>query len=364
MLDADRAALASARADALRLSGRPAEAVALLAPVLGRDPDHEGLLLAMAAALLDIPGRYGEGLRYAERAAQLGPDNAVAWRTVATAHLRIRDLRGARGPARRAVELAPNEWESHVLVALSLVRDTLTHRDAVAAAERAQSLNPLEPWVYIVSAQALVKQGRRPPAADVRQAEQYLREALRLDPTHAGAQLELASLPVAREVHSAAVRPLLRLLSQRPIDRTTLESVVHTMMSFFSGQYAVVAAGAVLAAPFALRDEWAWRLVGSALSIVTVALVLVRVRGLHRALGPQWRPAWARARTLDPIGVAQAGLLVPSMAALLVAWTVGPPASLIIVLCALGGPALGILLEPARQTRTRRGLKGPGRPPG
>jgi TolB-like protein len=86
-------------------------------------------------------------------------------------------LERARKAAQKAVELAPDYYDSHAAMAYVHLQDNDLER-AIARAERAQELNPNDTNVMCDLAEFLGYAGRPD------EAEQLLRKAMRLDPLH------------------------------------------------------------------------------------------------------------------------------------------------------------------------------------
>jgi tetratricopeptide (TPR) repeat protein len=355
---------AVARASALEQSGRPTDAVALLAPVPTRYPDEARLHLAMASALLDQPLQYQEGLRHAQRAGQLAPDDPNAWRMVALAFLRLVDQKRARVAATRAIELDPLSWHGHYLLAHAHLGERKQHGAAVAAARRARELAPGEPEVYIVSARVMVAGRRKVSPQEFAVAERFLREALRVDPLNLPARRELASLDVARKNHVDAVGGLMGVLRSSPLDQATVEGLSDALVAMVMRTHLVLWA-ATFGLRLLTRDPGAFeRVLGFLASAALAAYVGRTLWQLRRTLGSQSTAVWRRFRQADPFGMAWSLALVPVTLSLLLAWFLPVPGPQIAVGGAVVCLAIGALFSWLRGWRARRRLRhrasGPG----
>lgn len=88
---------------------RPADALKVFRRMNALFPDDPDALGALAVALARLPGlrraHVAEGLAFAERAAQLRPDEAAAWHVLSVLRHLDGDYAAAADAARRAVEL-------------------------------------------------------------------------------------------------------------------------------------------------------------------------------------------------------------------------------------------------------------------
>lgn len=366
-MNPDEISSAVARASALEQSGRPTDAVALLAPALARSPDDARLHLAMASSLLDLPGRYREGLRHAQRAGQLAPDDPNVWRMAALAHLRLADQKQARAAATRAIELDPLSWHGHYLLAHAHLGERKHHAAAVAAARRARELAPGEPEVYIVSARVMVAGRRKVSPQELAVAERFLREALRVDPLNLVAQRELASLDVARKNHVEAVDGLLTVLRSSPLDQATVEGLSDALVALVMRAHLVLWASTFVLRLLTRHPGAFERVLGFLASAALAAYVGRTLWQLRRTLGSQSTAVWRRFRHADPFGMAWSLALVPVTLSLLLAWFLPVPGPQVAVGGAVVCLAIGALFSWLRGWRARRRLRrrapGPGRSP-
>lgn len=155
--------------------GRAAEAIARLRALLADDPhdlealgllgqaqladhDPDGACLTAAAAIRlaperDLPhrqasiaasrrGRHRDAIAHAEEAVRLAPDEPAVFTVLARALLRSKtDLPRARRAAVRAIVLAPDEAEPHLVFGMVAAAER-EHAAAAAAFQRALHLDP------------------------------------------------------------------------------------------------------------------------------------------------------------------------------------------------------------------------------
>lgn len=205
----DQDAAARRRAAMLIDAGRPADAMAVLNPLIASNPAEPETLRLVAHAQIGL-GRYGEAKRTARRVLGLQPADAAAFRLIAIASIRSGHHYDAAEAARKARSLAPDDWRTHYLVAVadSGAKDVTedTHASAAEAIRFApQSVEPR-------FAAGLVAHASR----DWRAAEHWYREALCIDPNHADARNNLAVLRLKKGDHGQAARAFADMLGEDP----------------------------------------------------------------------------------------------------------------------------------------------------
>jgi arylsulfatase A-like enzyme/Tfp pilus assembly protein PilF len=123
---------------ALALSdlGRDEEAFAQLAPLAAAEPENPALLAALGTVLLKL-GRAGEAREALERAVRFDPGRADSWNTLGVARYRTAGARSAMAAWQRALALDPARYD--VLFNLGLV--------ALEAGERGVARRSLERFV-------------------------------------------------------------------------------------------------------------------------------------------------------------------------------------------------------------------------
>ncbi|TDC60761.1 tetratricopeptide repeat protein [Micromonospora sp. KC207] len=102
-------------------AGRPVEARAAADAALAVAPDAVAPLVARGSALVD-QGEYAEAARTAERLLAVGPADAYAQRSAAAILSGSRNGQPALNAAWRGVELAPEESQAHLVLALVAAR--------------------------------------------------------------------------------------------------------------------------------------------------------------------------------------------------------------------------------------------------
>jgi tetratricopeptide (TPR) repeat protein len=178
------------RARALCDLGRPADAITVIAAVLGRSGDNLGAWLVLARARLML-GDDQQALRAATTAVGLAPDDPRphALASMALSHLgRHPDAVAA---AERAVTCAPDDPVWHHRLAQTLLAGKIWPRDALRAAAQAIRLAPDHGPFYVTYGTAAAACRRR------RDARRSLLTALELDPLNVAARHELARLTAA-----------------------------------------------------------------------------------------------------------------------------------------------------------------------
>ena len=134
------------------------------------------------------------------RATTLAPDDAVAWRNLARAHLigdEASDGASAQAAVARALALDPQSAAGHYLLGLAHKRQT-KHAEAAKAFEAAAARDARSAVPRFQAGRALEEAGR------LDDAEIQLRDAVRLDPRHAAAHYRLSRHAARRRDMDAA----------------------------------------------------------------------------------------------------------------------------------------------------------------
>ncbi|GAA4602592.1 tetratricopeptide (TPR) repeat protein [Actinoplanes octamycinicus] len=118
----------------LRLSGRPAEALAVADTAVAAGPAGAGAHAERAENLIAL-SRTEDAVAAASEAVRLRPGEPEAHRVLARAHVAARDFRRARVAARQALAFDPRSVPS--LLTLAEVERVAGHRQAAARATRA-----------------------------------------------------------------------------------------------------------------------------------------------------------------------------------------------------------------------------------
>ncbi|OPZ52374.1 MAG: Tetratricopeptide repeat protein [bacterium ADurb.BinA028] len=178
------------------LLGRDAEALAACSRALTDNPTDTGLLTLSSIAAYRL-GQHDDAIRFAMMAISSGPDSDFAHRTLATALLSVGRVQEATSAAYTAAALAPHNWINHLRYSQCLMAMPDSRDAAWQAATRAVELAPHESLAHYQVACVVYPVGLS-SLAQFDLAERAIREALRLEPSNATYQHELARLKLAR----------------------------------------------------------------------------------------------------------------------------------------------------------------------
>jgi Flp pilus assembly protein TadD len=176
--------------------GRAAEAMEACRRLLAADPDNPELLIVASIAAMRVK-RNHEAVTYGRRAVALAPHADSAHGALASALLADGWEQDATSAAYTAVRLGPQNWVNHLRLAQCLLAVPGEREGAWQAASRAVELAPHEPETHLMIAEVAFTGGPSTPA-EIDLAERAILEALRLDPTNAAAQNDLARVQLAR----------------------------------------------------------------------------------------------------------------------------------------------------------------------
>ncbi|HEY8534718.1 MAG TPA: tetratricopeptide repeat protein [Micromonospora sp.] len=204
---------------------RPAEALAAADAALASAADHIPALVLRGLALVDLR-RFGEAAMVAERVLALGPDDPYAQRSGAALLSESRNGQPALDAAWRGVQLAPEEPDAHLVLALVATRLHLFDL-----------------------------------------AERAYREALRLDPTIAEARDEPGVVRLERRRYAVALESLVEAVVPASAHFDGLRLPNAGIRRFLLGAAGYVMVAAVLAAAVASVDRGASRLWAAVLMI-------------------------------------------------------------------------------------------------
>ncbi len=196
----------SARAEAPALRQRAAnlldlhrydEALQVIGVGLAQYPEDAELLCQGAVANLNLD-RLDECRQLARRAAAADPDHTWPLRLIALAELRMGLASQAVEPVKAAIRLAPYEWQTQV-VAARVCANLPQYRDAALdAAQRAVELGPNETETHLALGFVYYSAGNMKAARAA-----YL-DALRIDPSSSVALNELGRIKLKRRDHFGA----------------------------------------------------------------------------------------------------------------------------------------------------------------
>jgi tetratricopeptide (TPR) repeat protein len=320
------------RAEHLLEIHRPQEALRAVARELARDPQNVTALGLAARAELDLnePQRARE---FATRAAAAQPHAEYPLRLLALALHALGRFADSCEAAQAAVANAPNVWQTHYALAHVSAGTPGMASVAREAARRAVELAPLEAETHAVMGQVAVEEG------DKATAEKALREALRLDPNLTMARNDLGRLHLLRKDHfgaaghfaQAAAGDVRMQVAQRNIDAAIAMAVGRVVFWVYIAAFVL--------ARFAVKehsDEAIWA--GYALLAVLVGLTIWQavliVPAARGGLGTYLRMLPHR----DRLMTATVALLVLGMSALMVMCVVPPDSRLWPLV--VGAPAL------------------------
>jgi Flp pilus assembly protein TadD len=192
---------------------RPQEALRVLAAVLASNPDDVMALRTIALAHLQADRGRGGGepaVRAATRAVTLSPRDAFAWRILALGYSRLGKHPEARKVARTAQSLAPEFWASYTLIAEIDCNAKYVTTDTHTAVAQALKLAPNEPSVLFSAARVAQIDGK------LSEARTLYERVLALRPGDASARNNLALISLKRGDTGKAAAGFASVLAQNP----------------------------------------------------------------------------------------------------------------------------------------------------
>jgi Flp pilus assembly protein TadD len=340
------------RAEHLLEIHRPHEALTALAAALAQDPENVSALCLAARAELDL-GKPSRARELAARAAAAEPHAEHPLRLLALSLDQMGRSHEACDVAHAAVANGPNLWQTHYV--LAHVTSDLPSMKSVAweAARRAIELAPHEAETHAVMGRVAVEDGAQAAA------EEALREALRLDPNHAGARNDLGRLQLLRKDHFGAARHFAHAAAS-DVRMDVARQNIDAALAMAVGRIVFwVSIAVFVLGRFAVKEEsdgavgFGYVLLAVLVGLVIWQIVLI-VPAARGRLGPYLRLLPHRDRAMT----ATVGLLVVGIIALMVMCVVPPGSRLWPLL--VGVPAvLGsrILLE-VRARKLQKALGG------
>lgn len=175
------------RAEALREIGRAADAIEILSRVVAESPANAQALCQLAQCY-NATRDYTSMLSAAERATVANPQSEWAHRLSSLALHNLGRHPEAVAAARRSIELAPNAWRPHMILADAVLVSThpSDKRIAYESALRALQIAPQAADAHVTMGRVLLNIGEHG------YARTYFTNALALDPTNAAAHTNLA----------------------------------------------------------------------------------------------------------------------------------------------------------------------------
>lgn len=308
---------AVARAEHLLQLGRPDAALGLLGPALTQQPDDADLLTCAAYAHL-LKEDWGQAAELGRRASAADPDRDRPLRIQASALLRLGQVADATALAHRAVQMAPDVYNSHLLYAQCLSRVPRSHEHAMAEARRSVELAPHEPSAHIGLAQVAYPPEKivSPRRLDV--AEQALQRALALDPQNSVAMNELARVRLRRSKRFGAMTGFSDALTADPQNQTALRNTGVVLGGFLKFAHVLILA-AILVSLVALDLDAGvgGRIAQAVVSVGVVGVVVWFVVRVRMAVPRRFQVFLREFARRDRWAVAWAGCLAAAVLLLL-----------------------------------------------
>jgi tetratricopeptide (TPR) repeat protein len=291
------------RARALLEVGRWEQAQQELAGYLATVPQSvEGLCLL--ARCQQLAAQFELMLSTAEQAVAAAPDHEWPHRLRSIALGKLGRVGEAVAAGRRAVDLAPGTWQTHVILVDALLAEGSVPalRTAYRAARQARELAPEEPEVH--NACGRLYQAISDPVA----ARRCYGEALRLDPQNSTARNNLAVVELRQGRATLAGERLRDVLAERPTEALYQRNAQATATIWATRvlELATLAWLAALVVALAVRP-WPVRLaVCAAIVVGFLAMAAQRYQRLSPALRGMVR---ANQRSLGLAGIQLAAVL-------------------------------------------------------
>jgi Flp pilus assembly protein TadD len=229
------------RADQLLAIGRPSAAIELLSAYVATHPEDAWALRLLASAHSDID-RFGDALRWADRAVSAEPLGAGGWHARATALLGLDRVDEAIVAATRAVELEPEDWVEQYLLGRALVHSQTRGREAIGVARTTVRLAPNEADAHVLLGMAYSKLG------DTAAESAAYRAALAIDPENTSARNNLAVLDLREGRHVQAMRGFRDAVAIDPQNATMHENIGKSAFSPLVKQGKWLVAGVIVVA--------------------------------------------------------------------------------------------------------------------
>jgi Flp pilus assembly protein TadD len=226
------------RARQLYTAGHHEEAEQVAREVLATDPESVPALVVVSRSLVQRD-RARDGLHAAREACRIAPQDLDALLALSQAATKAGRRELAIDSARRAVDSSPHDATTHYTLAQALLAGTKDAYPALRAADEAARLAPAWADVHNMRGLCLGDAGRE------MEARRAFQQALAIDPQHALALSNLASLDIRRNPLDAT-RKLTRAAGMDPqesVIRHNLATAAHNYVLYL--QWVVVAGGLV-----------------------------------------------------------------------------------------------------------------------
>ena len=292
------------RAEQLIALRRPDEALGVLGPAIVQHPDAADLLCLAAHAHL-LREEPESALDLASRAAAYAPESEWPHRLRSIALAELGRHSDAAASAFRSVQLSPFLYVAHVQYARALSRlpGPLAHAQAWEEGQRAVQLAPNEPEVHLLMAH-LAHPTTGTSQEGLRIAEAALRRTLELDPGNSAALNDLARIQLRRRRGVRAIAGFSDALTADPRNSAALHNVAVVLTTWLRPAHWLLLV-AIYLSLVVLGEAWSGvaHVVIAVVVVATLAVVLLR---LHRAVPgrvgvfvrqlprfSRWATAWA-----------------------------------------------------------------------
>jgi len=309
---------------------RPLDAHRLAGQYLLQNPDSGPALTVLALAEHQL-GRHADAVASAKRAVTASPHSDHAWRVLALVLAEVKAMQDAIAAAERALAPAPYAWNTHTIAAMVYreTKDPSLRQRAIAEAETAVRLAPHEPDAHVEYGNAvLFTTDRRPTRRARAEATRAYQEALRLDPSHRVARVNLGVVQATSLRFMAASDAYAGVLGESPGDVDTKGNFVAAIGSATSVA-ALLGFGGLW---FSLRFEGPLAMPALVATLIVVCLLVVRFVTRRRShASTVWRdhPLLIVPLTLSVVGLVSAIALHLLAASPVTVFLVGLPITLV-----------------------------------
>lgn len=273
------------RAETLISLGRPAEAETMIRAHLGQEPDSAHALWLLAQCL-NRQDRYADAATAGRRALALEPEDTGVRITLTNSLLELDQVDEARELALGTVHLDPQEWVSSYVYAQALMAGRRPRtRDALGVANHVVRLAPNSADAHNLAGLCLDELGDRDAA------RRAYEKALELDPQHAQAMNNLATLDFGMFRMRRASRGLVSALQTEPGEKVLQQNLKILVARLSWRLYlAILGAGLVIGILLGTDGPWSVRAVVGLVAISLCGWLAESSRQhLPRGIGGTWR---------------------------------------------------------------------------